>query len=215
MRKNRKNSYGTRNIISKEGTRFILSAAYYKDLPKPYGIEYCVMGRSNVGKSSFINHVLKNGNLARVSKSPGKTNLANFFRVNDRIIWVDLPGYGYAKASRKEKARWSKLIYDYCERRENLRGIIWLIDIRHIAMQADIDAYNWFYRLQIPLFPVITKSDKFPQSSRMKQVREIEKYYHFESPAVVYSINMHKSREQFWKVFSNWHEIINNKKDLY
>jgi GTP-binding protein len=196
--------------ISQDGPAFLSSAAYYKDLPKPESIEYCIIGRSNVGKSSFINHVLEKKRLARVSKTPGKTDLANFYRINNKMIWVDLPGYGYAKASQKEKLRWSKLIRSYCEKREILFGIIWLIDIRHIGLNADIEAYNWFCTLGIPVFPVITKSDKLPQSKRIRHKREIESFFQFNVPAAVYSTNKNSSRKEFWKRFNTWREAIEN-----
>ena len=198
--------------ISQGGPAFLGSAAYYKDLPKPESIEYCIIGRSNVGKSSFINHVLEKKRLARVSKTPGKTDLANFFRINNKMIWVDLPGYGYAKASRTEKLRWSKLIRNYCEKRENLFGVIWLIDIRHIGLKADVEAHGWFRELGLPVFPVITKSDKLSQSNRAKHTREIESFFQFDFPATVYSINRNSSRKEFWKRFTTGQKIIELKK---
>ncbi|MDO5577593.1 MAG: ribosome biogenesis GTP-binding protein YihA/YsxC [Fibrobacter sp.] len=126
---------------------FMISAANYTDIKPSNDEEYAILGRSNVGKSSFINHVLENRNLARISKKPGKTSLANFYRVDQQMVWVDLPGYGYAKVSGGERIRWSKLIASYCEKRKNLCGIIWLIDIRHIGAKADIEAYEWLKSL--------------------------------------------------------------------
>jgi GTP-binding protein len=188
--------------------KFLLSAASYKDFPHPIGAEYCILGRSNVGKSSFINHVLKNSSLARISKKPGKTNLANFYRINDTIIWVDLPGYGYARVSHKEKRRWSSLIRDYCEKRENLYGVIWLLDVRHVGIPTDVDACRWLCRLGLPVLPVITKSDKLTQSECIKHIREIEEYYHFNHSPVIYSIRKQSSRIQFWKEFIGWIESM-------
>ncbi len=184
--------------------KFLLSAANKKDFPEPVGREYGIVGRSNVGKSSFVNHVLGNYSLARVSKKPGKTSLANYYQINDQVIWVDLPGYGYAKVSRSEKIRWSNLISDFCEKRENVHGIIWLLDIRHVGIQTDVEAYQWLCRLGIPLFPVITKSDKLTQSKCVKQVREINKFYQFNHPPVIYSIKKQSSRIKFWNAFLQW-----------
>ncbi len=196
------------NMIQHNGAQYLLSAGHYRDLPEPMDQEYCIMGRSNVGKSSFLNHVLESGSIARVSKTPGKTNCANLFQVNENMIWVDLPGYGYAKVSQTEKIRWSQLIREYGEKRKNLCGIIWLLDIRHVGLRADIEAYNWFCTLGLPLFPVVTKSDKLTQSKRAKQVKEIQTLYHFEFPVVVYSIRKHQSRGLFWKKFTTWYEAI-------
>lgn len=208
VRRKKRFSSKSSNRVLQEEPKFLCSVTHYKNMPKPVFIEYCVMGRSNVGKSSFINHVLEKSNLARVSKTPGKTGFANFYKVNNKIAWVDLPGYGYAKASRTEKLRWSKLIGDYCEKRENLYGIIWLIDIRHVGMKADVEAYDWFCKLELPIFPVITKSDKLTQSKRIKNVREIEMFFQFNFPPVVYSIYNNSSRKQFWKSFNLWREAI-------
>ena len=188
--------------------KFLYSIAHHKDLPKPVFIEYCVMGRSNVGKSSFINHVFEKSNLARVSKTPGKTGFANFYKVNNKMVWVDLPGYGYAKASHSEKLRWSKIINNYCKKRENLYGIIWLIDIRHVGMKADREAYDWFCKLELPIFPIVTKSDKLTQSKRIRNVREIEMFFQFNFSPVVYSIYNNSSRKQFWKSFDSWRKAI-------
>ena len=206
-RKKRFSSKSSSRMLQEE-PKFLCSVTHYKNMPKPVFIEYCVMGRSNVGKSSFINHVLEKSNLARVSKTPGKTGFANFYKVNNKIAWVDLPGYGYAKASRSEKLRWSRLISDYCTKRENLFGIIWLIDIRHVGLKADVEAYNWLCRLAVPIFPVITKSDKLTQSKRLRNVREIEMFFQFNSPPVVYTIDKHASRKQFWKSFTIWQEAV-------
>ena len=207
--KKKKKFYSTRgDKVLKDEPKFLYSIAHHKELPKPVFMEYCIMGRSNVGKSSFINHVLEKSNLARVSKTPGKTGFANFYKVDNTIAWVDLPGYGYAKASRSEKTRWSTLINNYCRKRENLYGVIWLIDIRHVGMKADREAYDWFYKLGLPIFPVVTKSDKLTQSKRIKNVREIELFFQFTFPPVVYSIYKNSSRKQFWKGFTLWREAI-------
>lgn len=198
----------TKTLISPQGASFLGSAGHFHDLPEPLGYEFCIMGRSNVGKSSFINHVLESGNIARVSKKPGKTNLANFFRINDEILWVDLPGYGYARASRTEKTRWSQLIKEYCEKRENLAGVIWLLDIRHVGMKADIDANAWFSTMGIPVFPVITKGDKLNQSMAARQIMELTRFYGFISKPVVYSTLKHVSRKRFWQSFIGWKESV-------
>jgi len=184
--------------------RFLFSAAHYSEMPKPLSPEYCILGRSNVGKSSFINHVLEQRHLAHVSNTPGKTSCANFFRVNDTMIWVDLPGYGYAKTSRSEKERWSKLIREYCEKRENLRGVIWLIDIRHAGLETDTDAYAWITGLGLSAFPVITKSDKLTQSAASSNVRQIERFLNLGPRPVVYSIHKDISRVKFWDAFTTW-----------
>lgn len=195
------------NMINKKAT-FILSAATIRDFPSPSGKEYAIMGRSNVGKSSFVNHVLANHNLARVSRKPGKTVLANFYKLDDIMTWVDLPGYGYARTSWKEKDRCSRLINDYCQNRENLCGIIWLLDIRHVGIKADREAYTWFSTLNLPLFPVMTKCDKLTVNKQKNQVKEFISFFRFTPPVVTYSINQESSRTHFWDTFSLWSHNI-------
>ena len=184
--------------------KFLVSAAYYKELPEPEGDEFAVIGRSNVGKSSFINHVLENRALARISKKPGKTSLANFYRVSETMVWVDLPGYGYAKTSGSERTRWSQLIASYCEKRSNLRGIIWLIDIRHIGVKNDVEAWQWLKRLNIPVFPVLTKADKLTTREKALHIKQACSFFGFSTEPVVYSINQHDSRRRFWEKFDIW-----------
>lgn len=190
--------------IQTHNALFVCSAGYYGEFPKPVHDEYCILGRSNVGKSSFINHVLENRTLAKVSREPGKTQTANFFQVTGSMVWVDMPGYGYAKSVRREKGRMSLLIQDYCTKRENCRGIIWLVDIRHIGMQADIDVYEWLRKLGLPVFPVLTKGDKVSGSKRTEHAHHMKDLFRLSAPPVVYSMHKHESRAQFWKAFIDW-----------
>jgi len=183
---------------------FVSSAAHFNELPKPEGDEYAVLGRSNVGKSTFINHSLACGALARVSKKPGKTTLANLYRLDDGLFWVDLPGYGYAEASVAEKDRWSKLIADYCGNRSNLAGIIWLLDIRHPGAKADVEAYNWLGEIGRPVLPVLTKGDKLSRSQQKKQVNDFCRIFVFGEEPVIYSSLQHDSRGVFWNRFEIW-----------
>ncbi|MFP4163225.1 MAG: ribosome biogenesis GTP-binding protein YihA/YsxC [Chitinispirillaceae bacterium] len=183
---------------------FVSSAAHFSDLPKPSGEEYAIVGRSNVGKSTFINHVLASGNIAKTSKKPGKTTLANLYRLEEGLFWVDLPGYGYAKASNKEKDRWGRLIADYCEKRENLSGVIWLLDIRHPGISADLQAAVWLTELDLPLLPILTKGDKLSRNMRQKNVAAYRRRFGFLEEPIIYSAFEHASREKFWKRFHSW-----------
>src|SRR5271157_4938670 len=110
------------------------SFARFRDLPAAQGPEYCVLGRSNVGKSSFMNRIFGEKSIAKISKRPGKTVCANLFLVDNGLTFVDLPGYGYAKIGEDENRRIGRLIREYCEGRELLRGILWLLDIRHVGL---------------------------------------------------------------------------------
>ena len=187
---------------------FITSSAYYKQLPVPKGEEFAILGRSNVGKSSFINHVLEKNTLAKTSKTPGKTSLANLYQIDESMVWVDLPGYGYAKVSGDEKTRWSKLIADYCMKRPNLLGIIWLIDIRHIGIKADLEAFPWLKSLSKPIFPVLTKADKLTSSQRKQNRKKAVEIFGFYQEPVIYSVLDHSSRDRFWESFEEWRNLI-------
>jgi GTP-binding protein len=191
-------------------TQFLSSAAHFKDLPEPSLPEYAILGRSNVGKSSFINHVLEDKSLARTSKRPGKTSLANLYRIDQSMIWVDLPGYGYAKVSADEKARWSKLISDYCLRRDSLRGILWLIDIRHIGIAADIEAAQWLSKIDVPIFVVLTKADKLTRKQRLDQFERAKIFTNCPCDPTIYSVNEHESRKNFWGHFETWQNFIDS-----
>ncbi|MCL2183148.1 MAG: ribosome biogenesis GTP-binding protein YihA/YsxC [Chitinispirillia bacterium] len=192
----------------KFSVRFVQSAAHFKELPASAGEEYAVLGRSNVGKSTFINHVLACGALARVSKRPGKTTLANLYELEKGLFWVDLPGYGFAKASAAEKDRWSKLIYDYCSKRGSLAGIIWLLDIRHPGVGADMEAHSWLGELGHPVLPVLTKGDKLSRPARKKHSAEFCRIFGFAEEPVVYSSLEHGSRQGFWDGFGRWRARI-------
>jgi GTP-binding protein len=184
--------------------RFIASAGKFSDLTPPSGDEYALVGRSNVGKSSFINHVCADHALARTSKRPGTTVCANLYRLDESTYWVDLPGYGYAQSRHNEKERWSQLSSDYCEQRENLKGIIWLVDIRHIGTAGDTDAYAWLRTLKKPILPLLTKADKLPRSAQRKQVDEFKRTFPGLVEPVLYSTLEHAARERFWGRFEEW-----------
>jgi len=194
----------------KYSVEFIKSAAEFKDIPKLNGEEYAVLGRSNVGKSTFFNHVLASGALARVSKRPGKTTLANFYKLSEKLFWVDLPGYGYAKACSSEKERWGKLIYDYCTKRDNLTGIIWLLDVRHPGVNADMEAFHWLNELNLPVLPILTKGDKLSRPMQKKHSSQFCRIFGFHNDPVIYSSLEHASRERFWTGFEAWRKNILN-----
>ncbi len=143
-------------------------------LPKTDVGEIAFAGRSNVGKSSLINKVLNRKSLARVSSVPGKTITINYYKV-DTINFVDLPGYGYAKSSKNEIIRWSKLIEDYFYDNDNLRLVVSLIDMRHPPTKLDIDMINFLIDAGYPFIVVLTKADKLNKTetqNRLKLIRE-------------------------------------------
>lgn len=137
--------------------------------------EFAFAGRSNVGKSSFINAMLGRKNLARTSSTPGKTRTINFYRVNEDLRLVDLPGYGYAKVSKKEKDSWEKIISEYLENRENLLETILIVDIRHEPTSLDVQMYNYINNLGFSGIVIATKKDKISKGVVKKNIDIIAK----------------------------------------
>jgi GTP-binding protein len=139
---------------------YVISSPSVEQCPKPDKPEYAFIGRSNVGKSSLINMICGRDALAKISASPGKTKLINHFIVNKEWYLVDLPGYGYAKISQRERKKWEKMIEDYLRKRESLVNIFVLIDSRHMPQKIDIEFVNQLGEWQIPFTLVFTKADK-------------------------------------------------------
>lgn len=153
--------------------QFIKSAVSPKDYPPPDRAEVAIVGRSNVGKSSLINAIL-NRKIAKVSSSPGKTRLINFFLLNDNMYFVDLPGYGYASVSKKEKEKWKKMIDNYFKTRQNLGLVVLLVDSRHKPTVLDKVMKDYLEDLGIPYIVVATKMDKLNQSEKAKAKKIIK-----------------------------------------
>ena len=184
--------------------RYVGPACRSSEFPSERATEVCVLGRSNVGKSSFINHVTERSGLARVSKKPGKTMCAHFFQLDSRTVWVDLPGYGFARASAGEKRRVAELIHDYCVGRSNLHGIIWLMDIRHPGLAVDREAFEWFGSLKLPLLPVLTKRDKVARNRWPVQVKAFQECFRFSHEPLTYSIRESRARQMFLARYAKW-----------
>lgn len=139
---------------------FEKSSSRLAECPQTEWNEYAFIGRSNVGKSSLINFLTGRKNLAKTSGKPGKTRLINHFRIDDRWYLVDLPGYGWAQVSKKEKEAWKKMIEEYLLKRENLISVFVLVDSRHAPQKIDLDFMRWLGEKQIPFAIVFTKTDK-------------------------------------------------------
>ncbi len=138
------------------------------DLP-----EIILVGRSNVGKSSFINMLSNNSKLAKVSATQGKTKLVNFFLINKDFVLVDLPGYGYAETSKLEQQRWTKMINTYLENSKNIANAILLVDIRHTPTVQDVQMLDYLTFQNIPVTIVATKYDKIKKTERTKRLQDI------------------------------------------
>ena len=148
---------------------FYTSAAKLSQCPENEGYEIAFAGRSNAGKSSALNALVGSNKLARTSKTPGRTQLINFFQVQKDIFLVDLPGYGFAKVPEAMKKEWQHHMTDYLQRREALVGLVLLMDIRHPMKEFDKMMLNWTVSANLPLHILLTKADKFKQG-RAKQI---------------------------------------------
>jgi GTP-binding protein len=140
--------------------KYTQSAPSIRECPPEDGVEVAFAGRSNAGKSSAINTLTNNHKLARVSKTPGRTQLINFFELSDTQRLVDLPGYGYAKVSREQKELWQRHLSEYLRERRCLHGLILLMDIRHPLQEFDTTMLNWAKSSNMPVHILLTKADK-------------------------------------------------------
>lgn len=166
--------------INIHNAEILLSAANKSHYPQDEIPEIALAGRSNVGKSSFINTLLNRKNLARTSGKPGKTQLLNFFNIDDKLRFVDVPGYGYAKVSKTERAKWGKMIEEYLTSRENLRAVVSLVDFRHEPSADDVQMYEFLKYYEIPVIVVATKADKIPRGKWNKNESVIKKKLDFD-----------------------------------
>lgn len=166
----------------------------YKDQNGNIMPEIAIAGRSNVGKSSLINHLFNHKGLARVSSTPGKTQTLNFFDVDNQLILVDLPGYGYAKRSQEAQKKWAESIDIYFQNRSNLVLILLLIDSRHLPSEDDLAFVQWAEHFHKPLLIIFTKCDTLAEHERKKKTEAALKFLN-QTDSVYYSIKDARSRK--------------------
>lgn len=166
--------------VNTHNADILLSATNKSHYPQDDIPEVALAGRSNVGKSSFINTMLNRKNLARTSGKPGKTQLLNFFNIDDKLRFVDVPGYGYARVSKKDREKWGKMIEEYLTTRDNLRAVVSLVDLRHEPSADDVQMYEFLKYYKIPVILVATKADKIPRGKWNKHESMIKKKLDFD-----------------------------------
>ena len=161
--------------IHYQNTHFITSAPDIRHLPEDEGIEVAFAGRSNAGKSSALNRLTNQRNLAKTSKTPGRTQLINLFQVQENCHIVDLPGYGFAQVPLELKKKWQKSLGEYLQKRESLKGLVVLMDIRHPMKDLDQQLIYWAVECNIPVQVLLTKADKLKSGARKAQLLKIQK----------------------------------------
>ncbi len=164
------------NIKSMNGT-FLISAEKLSQCPDTKLPEFPLLGRSNVGKSSFINGLANNRKLAKTSNTPGKTRLINFFNFADNFMIADLPGYGYAKVSKEAQNRWQKYLEEYLLKREQITSLVQLVDGRHDIQKNDYQMREWVMAYDLPIFTVVTKMDYVPRGKQLNVIKKVEKEF--------------------------------------
>lgn len=187
------------NVNNVELAAVAVKAAQYPEETMP---EVAFAGKSNVGKSSLINTMINRKALARTSQNPGKTRTINFYNVENKIYFVDLPGYGYAKAPKSEIAKWGKMIEDYLIKRESLKAIIMLVDIRHEPGENDRMMYDWLKHYGHRIILVATKSDKLNRSQIPKHKKMLSAAFGLEKEDILIPFSSEKKsgKEELWTV---------------
>lgn len=192
--------------INSNNVDIIISAVESKQYPETGLPEIALSGRSNVGKSTFINTLISRKKVARTSSKPGKTQTLNFFNIDEQLIFVDVPGYGYAKVSKKQREQFGKMIEQYLTTRKELKCVIQLIDIRHKPTQDDILMYDYLKHFEIPTIIVATKEDKIPKGKVQKHLKIIRETLEIESEDVLISyssLNKDKT-DNIWALLSQF-----------
>ncbi|HOU05728.1 MAG TPA: ribosome biogenesis GTP-binding protein YihA/YsxC, partial [Smithellaceae bacterium] len=182
------------------------SATQVSQYPLPTLPEIAFAGRSNVGKSSLINALLGRKNLAKTSNTPGRTQLINFFTINDKMSFVDLPGYGFAKVARSVKENWGEMIEAYLRQRTNLALVVLILDIRRVPNEDDLSLRDWLDHYRIPYLYVLTKSDKLSNNQSVKQKQIIEKILNVskEEKLILFSAKTQKGKDDLWKILEKY-----------
>ena len=170
-----------------KNTEFVFGITNYRKLPADVGSEVLLAGRSNAGKSSALNVLTDNSKLARISKTPGRTTEINFFKVNDDIMLLDLPGYGFAKSSKAKKKDWGPLLGEYFQKRKALAAVVIFMDIRHPLKESDWEMIHLCRNFNVPFIPALAKSDKLSNNNIAKAVSFVKEKIPESNPITISS----------------------------
>lgn len=185
--------------------QFIISAVGPSQYPDDALPEVALAGRSNVGKSSLINRLIQRKNLARTSSQPGKTQTLNYYLINTDLYFVDLPGYGYAKVSKTKREVWGKFIEDYLLKRDEIKLLLLLVDLRHPPSKDDVGMYKWLKHIDVPLCVVATKADKIPKSKWQKHLKIVRDALIFDpsDQLILFSSETGLGKDELWQVITD------------
>lgn len=184
----------------------LISAVKPEQYPETGLSEVALSGRSNVGKSTFINSMIGRKNMARTSAQPGKTQTLNFYDIDSQLIFVDVPGYGYAKVSKKKREEFGKMIEAYLTHRESLKLVVQLVDIRHKPTEDDVLMYDYLKHFEIPTLIVLTKEDKIKRGQVQKQLAMVKRELELEEgdQIISYSSIKGNKQQQIWDAIESY-----------
>jgi GTP-binding protein len=184
----------------------VISAVKREQYPDTTIPEFALAGRSNVGKSSFINKMLNRKGLARISSKPGKTQTLNFYLINEILHFVDVPGYGYAKVSKSEREAWGRMIETYFTTRDQLKAVVLIVDLRHPPTADDRMMYDFLKHYEIPCVIVATKADKIPKGKWQKHLKVTKETLdiHPHDHIILFSSETGLGKDEAWKVLGEY-----------
>ena len=192
--------------INPNNIELMISAVKEEQYPETNLTEIALSGRSNVGKSSFINSMIGRKNMARTSQQPGKTQTLNFYNIDEQLIFVDVPGYGYAKVSKSQREKFGKMIEEYLTKRENLGLVIQLVDLWHNPTEDDVLMYNYLKHFDLPTLVICTKEDKIAKGKVQKHIKNIKQKLDLDpnDTIISYSSIQNSKQQYIWDIIANY-----------
>ncbi|KPL60840.1 ribosome biogenesis GTP-binding protein YihA/YsxC [Rossellomorea sp. SC111] len=186
----------------------VISAVRPEQYPGDILPEFALAGRSNVGKSSFINKMIGRKSMARISSKPGKTQTLNFYKIEETLYYVDVPGYGFAKVSKTEREAWGKMIETYITSREQLRAVILIVDLRHAPTNDDVMMYDFLKHHGLPCIVIATKADKIPKGKWQKHLKVTRETLNMDSEddLIMFSSETGLGKDKAWDAIRSYYK---------
>ena len=186
----------------------VISAVRPEQYPGDILPEFALAGRSNVGKSSFINKMIGRKSMARISSKPGKTQTLNFYKIEETLYYVDVPGYGFAKVSKKEREAWGKMIETYITSREQLRAVVLIVDLRHAPTNDDVMMYDFLKHHDLPCIVIATKADKIPKGKWQKHLKVTRETLNMDSEddLIMFSSETGLGKDKAWDAIKSYYK---------